>query len=622
MFNISPGNRRKHWYSLLTLGRNRLALLAVLAGGLGVVVLAVLGIYSYRASEFDLNELRVYRSESLLYDADNTPVGPLHDGAALPVTWEQLPQHLVDAFVAREDESFFSHSGIVWSSVLRSLWRNATALKYEQGASTITMQLTRNVFNLQGKNMDRKLVEAMLAQRIERNFDKRTIFTEYLNRIYFGCNCYGIASAARCYFGKPVQKLTLVESAVLAGLVRGPSIYNPVVDMQRAEAVKNEVLTRMVEVGSLGEEEADAARKTPISLCAEGKGGSSAVEYSYATMWAHREIEALQGVLEDGSAGVSVVSNLLLPLQQYVESAVETAAAAVEMKSPLPKAWEPYLSRDKAVADIQRKYFLTARRPAALRARNEDNDMKGLLQCSVLVVDARNGSRGNVLAVVGGRSALDGIDRWQRRIVPGRAASPLLFCAASQPGSSNYIVSDDPVQTGSHVGYSVVKAFYESLGLDAELPPPDKENDLYNGVFSVRALDLARLLFDIQNRGRGYRISLLRTIWNRRGGMVYACPQEKAPEYIRRESASSVALMAPFVAEEGKPVKMCVTLRENGGVWTMLFRDKAAAVFVWMGFDDNNPMMSDPILRNLAVRASEFLAQDVLARTREILKKK
>lgn len=621
MFNFNSGNRRKHWYSLLTLGRNKLALLAVLAGVLGIFVLTVLGIYSYRAMEYDLNELRIHRTESLLYDAENRPVAALHDDAAMPVTWEQLPRHLINAFVAREDENFFTHGGIVWSSVLRSIWRNATALKYEQGASTITMQLTRNVFNLQGKNMDRKMLEALLAQRIERNFDKQTIFTEYLNRIYFGCNCYGISAAAHYYFGKPVQQLDLVESAVLAGIVRGPSIYNPVVDKKRAETVKNEVLTRMTENGMLEEKEAAAARETPITLRAEGKGGSAAMECSYATMWAHRELEALQGELEDGSAGVSVVSNILLPLQQYVETAAETAAAAVEMKCRLPEEWEPFLSKEKEVAEVQRKFFLAARRPAGLKARNESNDLKGLLQCCVLVVDARNGSRGNVLAVVGGRSAQDGVDRWQRRFVPGRAASPLLFCAACQPGSSNYIVVDDPVQTGTHVGYSVVKAFYESLGLDAELPPAERENDLYNGKFSVKAVDLARLLFDIQNRGRGYRLSFLRSIWNRRGSMVYAAPQEKAPEYIRRESASSVADMAPFISEEGKPVKMSVTLEENSGIWTMIFRDKAAAVFVWMGFDDNNPLLEDRSLRNLAIRASDFMAQDVLAKTRELMKK-
>ena len=213
MFYSHGENRRKRWYHLLSIGQKKLLVLgSVLALAL-VAVLVVFITYSCRAMGYDLERVVQGSGTSTLYDCEHRPIASLNREEVLPVRWEELPRNLVNAFVAREDESFFEHGGVVYSSVLRSVLRNISSMSYEQGASTITMQLTRNVFELSGKTLNRKLLEALLAQRIERRFDKKTILTQYLNRIYFGQNCYGIAEAASRYFGKHVMELNLVECA-------------------------------------------------------------------------------------------------------------------------------------------------------------------------------------------------------------------------------------------------------------------------------------------------------------------------------------------------------------------------------------------------------------------------
>lgn len=234
MFADQGENRRKHWYRIFLIGHRKLCFLISLFLLLCLTILSVLVVYSLRAAEYDLDRVVLGGSGGFLYDRDNQLISPLSGSSLQPVHWEDLPQNLVDAFVAREDESFFEHGGIVYTAVLRSFLRNIVSMSYEQGASTITMQLTRNVFEMHDKTLDRKLLEAVLAQRIEERYDKKTILTQYLNCIYYGQNCYGIAAAADHYFAKPVKELNLVECATLAGLVRAPSLCNPQKSMENA----------------------------------------------------------------------------------------------------------------------------------------------------------------------------------------------------------------------------------------------------------------------------------------------------------------------------------------------------------------------------------------------------
>lgn len=611
-------NRRKHWYHLLSIGQKKLIIICSVLAVLLLTVFTVLGVYGYRAMQFDLNQVSAGLNSSMLYDSANSPIASIAEDADSFVSRDDLPQNLVNAFVAREDENFFEHDGIVLTSVLRSVIRNIISMRYEQGASTITMQLTRNVFELSGKSMDRKMLEAMLALRIEHRFDKHTILEQYLSRIYYGQNCYGIKAAARHYFGKAVRDLDLVECATLAGLVRAPSLYNPVRSMDKARAVKNETLQRMLECEMITQEQFNEAAAAPIIL----KRGSVSAESgsSYAVMWTRRELDEMGSEVPEHSGGISVVSSLNLPLQQYVEQAVEKALTAVEQPGVYPEAW--LAGMESEAAESTRAAFAKMRRPEGLKVRGENNDLKDLLQCCVLVVDARRNQRGKVLAMVGGRSAVDGRDRWQDKLRPGRAAAPFLFCCACMPGGDDmHIVARSTEITGRRLGYDVVRAFYDSLKLPVELPGREQELYLYNGLFQIRRVDLARLLFSLQNEGRGYRLSMVNTIWNSNRQMIYNYEPEKSPEYIRREGATAVSSLPPFHITEGEPVTMNETLPEGSGQWAMAFRPRSVCTFVWMGFDDaTNPLASARELRPLLSRAASRLAREVFDKARAELR--
>lgn len=622
MFYAQESNRRKHWYRLLSIGQKKLLMLAAVPCVLVLICLAVLVFYTSRAMDYDMRRVVTGNDVSMLYDAANQPIASLSGTEHRPLLWAELPQDLINAFVAREDETFFSHNGVVLSAVGRSILRNIASMRYEQGASTITMQLTRNVFELTtDKSLDRKMLEIVLAQRMERNYDKQTILLQYLSRIFFGQGCYGVRAAADRYFGKPVQELSLGECATLAGIVRGPSIFNPEYSLSAAKAVRNETLQRMWDCDFITDEQYLAAKEEPLVLRRGTNEDNDAP--TYPSMWAHAELDELQEQIGKNT-GVTVGSCLSLPLQQFVEQEVEATLTAIEVPARYPDSWDAQAETPEA-AEEARKAFMKLKRPKTLKARGKDNDLEGLLQCCALVVDARNTRRGNVLAVAGGRSAFDGKDRWQSRIQPGRAAAPLVFCCACLPGGENlHIVARSAEVTGKSLTYDVVRSFYDSLKLEnTPLPDREHETDLYNGFFGMKKLDLARLLFDLQNQGRGYRLSLISTIWSAGDQKVlYHYAPDKAPEYIRRESARTVATLPPFVTPEGKPVALNETLPNGHGQFVMLFRNKGICVFVWLGFDDpQSEVAQSREMRALLPKAAINLARAVYAKAREEVNK-
>ena len=610
MYYSRGENRRKRWYRVLSIGQKKLLGIALLLALVCCAVLAVLLTYTWRAMQYDLRPVVAVGRVSMLYDSDNKPIATLSPDEQMPVRWEDLPTNLINAFIAREDEEFFEHSGVVYSSVLRSLLRNVASMSYEQGASTITMQLTRNVFELRNKTLDRKLLEAMLAQHIERKYDKKTILTQYLNRIYFGQNCYGVAAAAARYFGKPVSELNLVECATLAGLVRGPSIFNPISSMKSAMAVKQETLARMLELDFITQEQYDEAVAADIKLARSSADVPQAV--SYATMWSQRELDNLREELGENTDGIAVVTNLDLELQQHVEKSMERALVAVEKPSSFPEEWLPILHENPEEAQRLRKFYEGIKRPENMKVRGQDNDLQHVLQCCVLVVDARRNNKGRVLAMVSGRSALDGRDRWLDKCMPGNAAAPLLYSCACLPGGDNaHIVARKADVTGTSLGYDVVSTMYKRLNLEMELPLREKEHDLYKGEFLMRRIDLARVLFDIQNQGRDYRFSLVNRIWSRGEKLLYSHEPDTAAEYIRRESARAVAQIPPFEAVDGQPVVLNELLPGNHGNLCMICNDRGVAVFVWMGYDEPADMPSGSRMSALLKRASYCLAREL-----------
>ncbi|HSW52605.1 MAG TPA: transglycosylase domain-containing protein, partial [Sulfuricaulis sp.] len=180
-----------------------------------------------------------------VYTADGALIGEFGEERRAFIAIEQVPDYMKQAIIAAEDERFYTHGGVDTLGVLRAAGSNLLSGGAKEGASTITMQVARNFFLSNEKTFTRKLSEAMLAMKIEHNLSKDKILELYINQIYLGQRAYGFEAAARTYFGKPMEALSLAEFAMLAGLPKAPSRYNPVVNFPRAKARQEYVLGRM-----------------------------------------------------------------------------------------------------------------------------------------------------------------------------------------------------------------------------------------------------------------------------------------------------------------------------------------------------------------------------------------
>lgn len=195
---------------------------------------------------------------------DNMLVANLERYRIEYIALEEMPQHLIEAFVAVEDRRFYQHRGVDYLGVLRAIKVNITTGELAQGGSTITQQLARNIFLNHSRTAKRKLAEASVALQLERRYEKDEILEMYLNQVYFGDGNWGVARAARAYFDKDVAALTLGEAAVLAGLVQAPSAYAPVTSWDLALERQRIVLNRMVSMGFITQQEAVEAANSVI----------------------------------------------------------------------------------------------------------------------------------------------------------------------------------------------------------------------------------------------------------------------------------------------------------------------------------------------------------------------
>jgi membrane peptidoglycan carboxypeptidase len=229
-----------------------------------------------------------------VYAADGSVIAEWHAGEDRTVTtYEALPQHVIDAVVAIEDERYWLHPGIDLQALARAMVANVDAGGVVQGGSTITQQYLKNVVLTPEVTVDRKIEEVLLAIRLEEGLEKTDILERYLNTVYFGAGAYGISTAAQTYFGKEPQNLTLSEAALLAGLIRAPSTTDPIRHREAALERRDLVLAKMRELGWAEPLDVAAAMEEPLSLA--DRGSSQRDRYPYFTT----EVQKL--LLDDAS---------------------------------------------------------------------------------------------------------------------------------------------------------------------------------------------------------------------------------------------------------------------------------------------------------------------------------
>ncbi len=201
-----------------------------------------------------------------IYSSDDKLIGQYGNRMSLPVTFEDIPDNLINAFLAAEDSSFFQHSGISIKGLGRAVTEAVTDDESQTGGSTITMQVAKNYFLSPERTLNRKLTELFLARKMEDELSKNDILTLYVNKIYLGEGAYGIRAAAKKYYSKSLDNLTVAEMVMLAGLPKAPSKYNPVANPERALTRRNWIVGRMYELGYIDKAQHDEAINAPIGL--------------------------------------------------------------------------------------------------------------------------------------------------------------------------------------------------------------------------------------------------------------------------------------------------------------------------------------------------------------------
>ena len=231
-------------------GRVLFSLLVLVAALVGATA-GLLLVYTTDLPQVDA--LEAYRPSSVtqLYDDHERVIGSFALQRRVVASYDDFPPVLRDALVSIEDKDFYTHSGINFWRIIGAAYRDIESGGKVQGASTLTMQLARNLFLSPDRSFHRKVQETMLAIQIERRFTKTQIFALYANQIFLGHGVYGFEAASEFYFSKPAKQLTLDEAALLAGLPKGPSVYSPISHADKAQKRRNLVINAMLEDGKI-----------------------------------------------------------------------------------------------------------------------------------------------------------------------------------------------------------------------------------------------------------------------------------------------------------------------------------------------------------------------------------
>lgn len=343
---------------------------------------------------------------SQVFDSHGRLITTLHsDQNRLPIDINKVPQNLQNAFIAAEDNRFYEHIGIDPIGIFRAIFANLTNRGIAQGGSTITQQLAKNAFLSQEQTLKRKIQEAMLALEIEHKYSKKEILEMYMNQIYFGQGAYGIQTAAKTYFNKDVNELTLTQCAMLAGLPKSPNYYSPFNNLNEAKKRKNVVLDQMVKYGYVSAAEAEDAKNQDLGL-SKSHQSKEADEYASFIDYVSQQVAKKYGDDALYKEGLKI----------YTTMDVDKQHAAVRAMRNLP---------------------------------NNYTDENGLTQPQAAIVSI-DPKTGHILAMVGGRGQ-DSFNRASMAVrQPGSAFKPFVYLTALQHDMTPDTTMDDqPVTYGN-----------------------------------------------------------------------------------------------------------------------------------------------------------------------------
>lgn len=590
----------------------RLTMMLLMVGTLlcTLTVALVIGVYTHLAKDYDLTQLGQMPERSIVMDYKGEILGRMHGENRIIVPLSEVSPWFVKALLAREDSRFYSHSGVDLRGVARAAVRNIKDMRIVQGASTLTMQLARNSFpDLDDRSIHRKLVEMMLARRIEKAASKEQIIEHYVNRIFYGPGIYGVQRASQVYFGKHASQLNLSEAAMIAGIIRSPVRFSPFRNYEGALKERDTVLKRMLEMKIITPEEELAARYADIALHAQPAFQSQG---GYALDAVRRDLDLIleQQEIEDG--GLQVFTTLDQELQDAAEQSVEKRLAAVErLKS--------YQHPKKA--DFDKTWDGT-----------QEITSTPYLQASLMMLDNETGG---ILAVVGGRdyrhSKYNRATQGERQI--GSTVKPFVYAAGVAAGFlPGTLINDAPIQPGeideSDPGWSPQNSDGKFLGLstvteglvksrntmtvrlgnyaslnrvidlltNAGFGKPQRTPQIFIGNLAGNPRQLTSAMSIFPNQGLRRRPFLIDRIIDKAGNVIYQTPVLES-EVITPSVAHMMRLMLAQVIDRGTAATLRSEygFKEPGGGKTGTTNDYKDAWFagytdrlscgVWVGLD-------------------------------------
>jgi penicillin-binding protein 1A len=550
--------------------------------------------------------------KTVVYDARGRVLHEFFKENRSTVPLKQLPRYLVNATLSTEDRNFYQHWGVDLWGVGRAAMQDVLQMRRAQGGSTITQQLARNLFLTHERTLTRKFKEIALAIEIERNYSKDQILEMYFNQIYFGEGAYGVEAAAKTYFAKPVQELTLSECALIAGLPANPSVYSPRRRPAAARLRRAKVLRNMLATKAITQVEFDGAMSAPL--------GVTPVRYSndrapYFIEMVRQHLDERYGSNAVYEGGLHVWTTLDIDLQQLGERVLEKQLQALETELRLKPQRANYVppTTDSARA-VQRSPYL---------------------QGSLVAIDPRNGY---VRALVGGRDwNQSNFNRaTQARRQPGSAFKPFVYTAAIDNGfHPTDIIVDEPVSFpgGSgelyqpqnydrayrgpvtlryalqqsinipaikllrKVGTSLVATYARRMGIKS---PIGQNLSLALGTSEVTLIELTSAYGVLADRGiRNDPLFILKV--EDRNGTVLEKNAPRPMEVLSEETASVMTSMLQSVIDHGTgfPARARGFMNPAAGK-TGTMDDYMDAWFVgytpslvcgtWVGFDEKRPI--------------------------------
>jgi len=542
---------------------------AILGGG-------ALGYFALTLPDTSQLGVSLRRPTITILAEDGTTLANLGDLFGEPLTLKQMSPFLPQAVIATEDRRFYSHFGVDPIGLLRAAAVDLRARHVVQGGSTISQQLAKILFLTPERSLSRKIRETLLALWLERRFAKDQILEIYLNRVYLGAGTYGVDAAAHRYFGKSAAKLTLFESAVIAGLLKAPTRFSPANGRDRAVARAAQVLDNMLEAGFINPADAATAQKQGSTLAVVGRPGSR-----YFADWVADQIREFAGA---GNRDVTIRTTLDPRLQAAAETAIADILGRSGPRNSVSQGALVALSSDGAVRAMVggRDYGQSQFNRATQAQRQPGSAFKPFVYLAGLEAGLRPTDH-FVDAPIR-------IGDWQPRNYTNRYLGDMTM-AEGLAQSINTIA----VQVAERAGIAKVIALANRLGITSDLA---KDASIALGTNEVNLLELVSAYAPFANGGIGvlaYGISEIRdsegrTVYQRTGsgpGPVVA-PElvgmmtDMLAGVVGHGTGKAAALPRPVAGKTG-------TTQEYRDAWFIGYTADLVAG-VWLGNDDNTPM--------------------------------